>query len=284
MCRSKREKGSLIGEQKKKQGNKWTPQWIKAVSIITQRQGDKVLLLFSLLFLNFYLGYYGEGVNAIIVFAACFLPDSDRGDYHEIMENLFLWVEHCDSNSNFFPRKNVPISTSSDSSGGSGAPSCRWLGCGAGRAEFHTWTVQSGFHRLLRVDRRESWHVWEFWTGLKRGETVASPLLGCQMARGLRSRLKPRRPDCSLKSVGDGVNCHETDCCSSLLGPVSRADLDQGERGESQTETKVIRGFTAGKESEGVLAENIVGFLFLRSWQSFPLLARRRECGRGVRR
>ncbi|XP_068190514.1 protein prune homolog 2-like isoform X5 [Antennarius striatus] len=37
-------------------------------------------------------GYYGNGVNAIIVFAACFLPDSDRGDYHEIMENLFLYV------------------------------------------------------------------------------------------------------------------------------------------------------------------------------------------------
>ncbi|XP_068609495.1 protein prune homolog 2 [Brachionichthys hirsutus] len=37
-------------------------------------------------------GYYGDGVNAIIVFAACFLPDSDREDYHEIMENLFLYV------------------------------------------------------------------------------------------------------------------------------------------------------------------------------------------------
>uniref|UniRef100_A0A3B3ZHR8 Protein prune homolog 2 n=1 Tax=Periophthalmus magnuspinnatus TaxID=409849 RepID=A0A3B3ZHR8_9GOBI len=37
-------------------------------------------------------GYYGNGVNAIIVFAACFLPDSDLPDYHEIMENLFLYV------------------------------------------------------------------------------------------------------------------------------------------------------------------------------------------------
>uniref|UniRef100_A0A8C6SCX0 Protein prune homolog 2 n=1 Tax=Neogobius melanostomus TaxID=47308 RepID=A0A8C6SCX0_9GOBI len=37
-------------------------------------------------------GYYGKGVSAIIVFAACFLPDSDRPDYHEIMENLFLYV------------------------------------------------------------------------------------------------------------------------------------------------------------------------------------------------
>uniref|UniRef100_A0A3B3X0F0 Protein prune homolog 2 n=2 Tax=Poecilia mexicana TaxID=48701 RepID=A0A3B3X0F0_9TELE len=37
-------------------------------------------------------GYYGSGVNAIIVFAACFLPDSDREDYHDIMENLFLYV------------------------------------------------------------------------------------------------------------------------------------------------------------------------------------------------
>ncbi|XP_072310818.1 protein prune homolog 2 [Eucyclogobius newberryi] len=37
-------------------------------------------------------GYYGNGVNAIIVFAACILPDSDLPDYHEIMENLFLYV------------------------------------------------------------------------------------------------------------------------------------------------------------------------------------------------
>ncbi|KAM3836002.1 protein prune homolog 2 [Diretmus argenteus] len=37
-------------------------------------------------------GYYGNGVNAIIVFAACFLPDSDTEDYHEVMENLFLYV------------------------------------------------------------------------------------------------------------------------------------------------------------------------------------------------
>ncbi|XP_037121591.1 protein prune homolog 2 isoform X1 [Syngnathus acus] len=37
-------------------------------------------------------GYYSNGVNAIIVFAACFLPDSDKDDYHDIMENLFLYV------------------------------------------------------------------------------------------------------------------------------------------------------------------------------------------------
>ncbi|XP_056429681.1 caytaxin isoform X1 [Hyla sarda] len=37
-------------------------------------------------------GYYGEGLNAIIVFAACCLPDSSCPDYHYIMENLFLYV------------------------------------------------------------------------------------------------------------------------------------------------------------------------------------------------
>ncbi|KAM4809955.1 protein prune homolog 2 isoform 3-T3 [Rhinophrynus dorsalis] len=37
-------------------------------------------------------GYYGEGSNAIIVFAACFLPDSSRADYNYVMENLFLYV------------------------------------------------------------------------------------------------------------------------------------------------------------------------------------------------
>ncbi|XP_075067109.1 uncharacterized protein LOC142155213 isoform X3 [Mixophyes fleayi] len=37
-------------------------------------------------------GYYGEGISAIIVFAACFLPDSSRADYNYVMENLFLYV------------------------------------------------------------------------------------------------------------------------------------------------------------------------------------------------
>ncbi|KAJ8380878.1 hypothetical protein SKAU_G00016560 [Synaphobranchus kaupii] len=36
-------------------------------------------------------GYYGD-LNAIIVFAACFLPDSSKDDYHYVMENLFLYV------------------------------------------------------------------------------------------------------------------------------------------------------------------------------------------------
>ncbi|KAK9408219.1 protein prune 2 like [Crotalus adamanteus] len=35
-------------------------------------------------------GYYGDGLNAIIVFAACFLPDSSQTDYTYVMENLFL--------------------------------------------------------------------------------------------------------------------------------------------------------------------------------------------------
>lgn len=34
-------------------------------------------------------GYYAEQ-NAIIVFAACFLPDSDCDNYNYVMENLFL--------------------------------------------------------------------------------------------------------------------------------------------------------------------------------------------------
>uniref|UniRef100_A0A672HEA7 CRAL-TRIO domain-containing protein n=1 Tax=Salarias fasciatus TaxID=181472 RepID=A0A672HEA7_SALFA len=36
-------------------------------------------------------GYYAEK-NAIIVFAACFLPDSDCDNYNYVMENLFLYV------------------------------------------------------------------------------------------------------------------------------------------------------------------------------------------------
>lgn len=45
-------------------------------------QGNEPLICLS--------GYYGEGLNAIIVFAACHLPDSSCEDYTYIMENLFL--------------------------------------------------------------------------------------------------------------------------------------------------------------------------------------------------
>uniref|UniRef100_UPI00358F5AE9 caytaxin-like isoform X3 n=1 Tax=Myxine glutinosa TaxID=7769 RepID=UPI00358F5AE9 len=37
-------------------------------------------------------GYYGDGLNAIIVFAACYLPEGSGPEYHYIMENLFLFV------------------------------------------------------------------------------------------------------------------------------------------------------------------------------------------------
>ena len=37
-------------------------------------------------------GYYGDGFNAIIVFAGCYLPDKRRRDYHYVMDHLFLYV------------------------------------------------------------------------------------------------------------------------------------------------------------------------------------------------
>ncbi|XP_052785753.1 uncharacterized protein LOC128221254 [Mya arenaria] len=37
-------------------------------------------------------GYYGDGLNAIILFCGCYLPDRSRGDYNYVMDNLFLYV------------------------------------------------------------------------------------------------------------------------------------------------------------------------------------------------
>lgn len=37
-------------------------------------------------------GYYGEGLNAIVVFSACYLPDYNQTDYEYIMDNLFLYI------------------------------------------------------------------------------------------------------------------------------------------------------------------------------------------------
>lgn len=52
-------------------------------------------------------------------------------------------------------------------------------------------------------------------------------------------------------SVGDGGNCHESRLLQQFAGFCEPSrDLDQGEREreECQTETKVIRGFTGGRE------------------------------------
>ncbi|XP_068459439.1 BCL2/adenovirus E1B 19 kDa protein-interacting protein 2 isoform X2 [Clinocottus analis] len=37
-------------------------------------------------------GYYGDGLNAIIVFAVCFMPESSQPNYKYIMDNLFKYV------------------------------------------------------------------------------------------------------------------------------------------------------------------------------------------------
>ncbi|KAJ7307222.1 hypothetical protein JRQ81_009215 [Phrynocephalus forsythii] len=37
-------------------------------------------------------GYYGEGLNAIIMFASCYLPDSSIQNYPYVMENLFRYI------------------------------------------------------------------------------------------------------------------------------------------------------------------------------------------------
>ncbi|KAK3095859.1 hypothetical protein FSP39_020085 [Pinctada imbricata] len=37
-------------------------------------------------------GYYGDGLNAIIIFSGCYLPDRGRKDYQYVMDNLFMYV------------------------------------------------------------------------------------------------------------------------------------------------------------------------------------------------
>ncbi|XP_063803068.1 bcl-2/adenovirus E1B 19 kDa-interacting protein 2-like protein [Pseudophryne corroboree] len=39
-----------------------------------------------------YGGYYGEGLNAVIIFASCYLPESNIPDYQYVMDNLFRYI------------------------------------------------------------------------------------------------------------------------------------------------------------------------------------------------
>lgn len=38
---------------------------------------------------GFFSGYYGDGLNAIVVFAVCFMPESGQPNYRYLMDNLF---------------------------------------------------------------------------------------------------------------------------------------------------------------------------------------------------
>lgn len=42
-----------------------------------------------LLLISLVLGYYGDGLNAIVVFAVCFMPESSQPNYRYLMDNLF---------------------------------------------------------------------------------------------------------------------------------------------------------------------------------------------------
>lgn len=35
------------------------------------------------------LGYYGDGMNAIILFTSCYLPEKTVDNYDYVMDNLF---------------------------------------------------------------------------------------------------------------------------------------------------------------------------------------------------
>uniref|UniRef100_A0A8C5R5C2 Bcl-2/adenovirus E1B 19 kDa-interacting protein 2-like protein n=1 Tax=Leptobrachium leishanense TaxID=445787 RepID=A0A8C5R5C2_9ANUR len=37
-------------------------------------------------------GYYGDGLNAVVVFASCYLPESSIPDYQYVMDNLFRYI------------------------------------------------------------------------------------------------------------------------------------------------------------------------------------------------
>lgn len=41
---------------------------------------------------GFFAGYYGDGLNAIVVFAVCFMPESGQPNYRYLMDNLFKYV------------------------------------------------------------------------------------------------------------------------------------------------------------------------------------------------
>lgn len=40
-------------------------------------------------FCSVFIGYYGEGMTAIILFSSCYLPENTIENYEYVMDNLF---------------------------------------------------------------------------------------------------------------------------------------------------------------------------------------------------
>ncbi|XP_054613299.1 caytaxin [Dunckerocampus dactyliophorus] len=82
---------SLPGEEGEEERDSSGRLW-RTVIIGDQEQRIDMQVIRPYLRVVTHGGYYGEGLNAIIVFAACYLPDSSCDNYTYIMENLFLYV------------------------------------------------------------------------------------------------------------------------------------------------------------------------------------------------
>lgn len=61
------------------------PSWLSATAGSLKEKAS----LWLLFFFPLSLGYYGDGLNAIIVFAVCFMPESSQPNYRYLMDNLF---------------------------------------------------------------------------------------------------------------------------------------------------------------------------------------------------
>lgn len=159
---------------------------MKAVSIITEWQGDKVLLL-SLCFF-FILRLLWRWSQRHHRFCSLF-PARQRqrrlpwnnGEPLPVSRTLQF---------HFFPTKRSGSPRQVTEAEAQAPPRVNVLALVPAELNFMLGRCRQDSTGCSGGGSWESWHVWEFWTGLKRGKTVASPLLGCQMARGLRSRLK----------------------------------------------------------------------------------------------
>ncbi|XP_048880385.1 bcl-2/adenovirus E1B 19 kDa-interacting protein 2-like protein isoform X2 [Brienomyrus brachyistius] len=81
------EMGQLELDQVDSQGRRW-----RKLHIAGQESLVNMSVLEPYLQVLSHGGYYGDGMNAIIVVSSCYLPDSTIDDYQYVMDNLFRYI------------------------------------------------------------------------------------------------------------------------------------------------------------------------------------------------
>lgn len=181
-------------------------------------------------------GYYGEGLNAIVVFSACYLPDCNQTDYDYIMDNLFLYVV---STLDLLVAEEYMIVFFNSGCKRRNVPRFAWLK-----------RCYKMIHRRLRKSLKQLLLVHPSWY-MRALITFFRPFISAKFSRKLKlvSSLKELSNIVSLAglSIPDAVNAHDAKRYSSARRVVVKNSQTKNEQDNDNKEGEVPENLNGSK-------------------------------------